>query len=932
MTDGQYTVYFIPHTHWDREWYEPFQHYRLRLVRLVDRLLDLLDRDPEYVHFGLDGQAVVLSDYLEIRPEKRAALQERIGEGRIGVGPWYVLPDEFLVSGESLVRNLMLGHRIAAEFGHVQKVGYVPDTFGHISQLPQILRGFDIGTAMHFRGLDETGLRSELWWESPDGSRVLLRHLPTYAGYTGAAVLSRDLEQAIGDLESLAREEVRRAATPVLLAMNGLDHMEARQDVPELVRRASERYEHLTFVHASLEQYFAALEAAIDGVPLQVVRGELRDTNRTPNRVVMRVLPNVLSSRIYNKQQNERAQTELERWAEPWSALMWLEGDPYPAAFLWKAWEWLLKNHPHDSIGGCSVDSVHSQMETRFAWATEIAEMVTAGKLRWLAEQIDGSELGENEAALVLFNSLAWEWDGVVTVDIDLPLALLNRWALDTVVQPPAEITPDMDFPDIYRWRPAVEWGGAAPMPNRDFRGLSLRSLADGTEIPLQMESRSQAMTVNPLADGLNFCEVVRVRASFPAHIPAYGYATFGVRPETTPNRHTLTVRPHNVLENEFLRVEIAGNGSLTVTDKRSGERYVGLGYFEDGGDCGDGYTYSNPAEDRVLNSLGLAPQISCLAAGPAVQRYRLDYQWALPIGLDELRRRRRGTSTECPLSVVVSLAAGSRQVDLEVTFDNRVKDHRLRMLFPADLSTDVSYSDAQYDVVAHPVRPEPPGREAWIEDAPVAFPMQSWVDLSDGQRGLAVITRGLPEYEVLDTERREIAITLLRAVGYLAAGPELQTAINGAGPHIQTPEAQIQRKLTFHLSLLPHSGVWEQAEVWREAQRANVPPRPVTLDGALGGVRPAAGSFLAVSGRNIILSAVKQAEQGETLVVRVCNPSSEPARGTLTLAAPAATVHRASLDETVMDGTELLAADAEGAWPLELGPKQILTLKIELE
>jgi len=174
-----FTVFVVPHTHWDREWYATFQQFRVRLVYVIDALLDLLERDPAYAHFNLDAQTIVLQDYLEIRPEKHDSLARFIAGRRLGVGPWYVLPDEFLVSGEALVRNLLLGHRMAAEFGHVQKVGYIPDTFGHISQLPQILQGFDIPTAVHFRGLDEGDLKSEVWWQSLDGSRVLLRHLPT---------------------------------------------------------------------------------------------------------------------------------------------------------------------------------------------------------------------------------------------------------------------------------------------------------------------------------------------------------------------------------------------------------------------------------------------------------------------------------------------------------------------------------------------------------------------------------------------------------------------------------------------------------------------------------------------------------------------------------------------------------------------------------
>ena len=140
------------------------------------------------------------------------------------------------------------------------------------------------------------------------------------------------------------------------------------------------------------------------------------------------------------------------------------------------------------------------------------------------------------------------------------------------------------------------------------------------------------------------------------------------------------------------------------------------------------------------------------------------------------------------------------------MTFDNHARDHRLRMVFPSDVNTQVSHASAQFDVVSHPVQVMPVPAEAWVEDAPTTFPQQDWVDLSDGAaRACVSFPRDLPEYEVLDTERREVAITLLRAVGFLGAGTEMQTAVVGAGPNIATPEAQIQRKLTFSLSVLPH-------------------------------------------------------------------------------------------------------------------------------
>ena len=196
-TPERIAVTFVPHIHWDREWYRPFQVFRSRLITLLDSVLDILERDEKYRHFHLDGQAILLEDYLEARPEREALIRRMAREGRLSVGPWYVLPDEFLVSGESLIRNLLAGRAIAREFGGYCPVGYLPDQFGHIAQMPQILRRFGIEAAVLWRGLDyEVSRHNEFWWVAPDGSRVLAVHLPP-RGYGGLVDLSRDHEAGV---------------------------------------------------------------------------------------------------------------------------------------------------------------------------------------------------------------------------------------------------------------------------------------------------------------------------------------------------------------------------------------------------------------------------------------------------------------------------------------------------------------------------------------------------------------------------------------------------------------------------------------------------------------------------------------------------------------------------------------------------------------
>ncbi|TML50811.1 MAG: glycoside hydrolase, partial [Actinobacteria bacterium] len=154
VSDFRYLV--VPHTHWDREWYLPFEFFRLRLGSVVDGVLDTLERDPSFTSFTLDGQAIVLEDYAEVRPENAGRLQALLDAGRLEAGPSYVLPDEILVGAESLVRNLLLGRLVCRRFGvEPSGAGYLPDSFGHPAQLPQILAGFGIRTFLFSRGMGD---------------------------------------------------------------------------------------------------------------------------------------------------------------------------------------------------------------------------------------------------------------------------------------------------------------------------------------------------------------------------------------------------------------------------------------------------------------------------------------------------------------------------------------------------------------------------------------------------------------------------------------------------------------------------------------------------------------------------------------------------------------------------------------------------------
>ena len=434
------TLHIVPHTHWDREWHLTFQQFRIRLVHLMDRLLKVLRDDAAYRHFMLDGQAILLEDYLEIRPERAAEIDQLVRAGRLSIGPWYVLPDEFLVAPESLVRNLMLGDRICRRFGASMSVGYSPDPFGHIGQLPQIFGAFGIQTAAFRRGLDEEP--AELWWDAPDGSRVLACYLRD--SYDNAARLpTRDADFFVSVIRAIRDSLAPHVASGHVLLLAGTDHQEPQPELPGLIAYANagplgeER-----LVHDSLSGYVAAVRETLETGMLPVVEGELRSPRRH------HLLPGVLSTRMWIKQRNDAVETLLTRWTEPFAA--WAElldpGAPVttsqrahltgyepltrihrPGALIWHAWRLLLQNHPHDSICGCSVDQVHQEMALRFDQAEQIGEEITAQSLATIAGCVDTtgcqSPSGELQITqpVIVFNPTGGPRTDVATTRLFLP-------------------------------------------------------------------------------------------------------------------------------------------------------------------------------------------------------------------------------------------------------------------------------------------------------------------------------------------------------------------------------------------------------------------------------------------------------------------------------------------------------------------------------
>lgn len=909
-TERHYTAYVIPHTHWDREWYRPFRIFQARLVDVIDSVLDLLE-DPDYRRFTLDGQAIILDDYLELRPEREADIRRHVQAGRLRIGPWYVLADEFLVSPESLVRNLLMGREICERFGPSMPVCYTPDSFGHVSQLPLIAAGFGLPAIVFQRGVGDEGERlgSEFIWRAADGeTEVFAAHLVgTYSGATALGHVDWELTDAyderramghlraalygvsgdeVADLPGWFRaslERVRGGLTAhtsgrALILLNGSDHLFPQPNIPEVLRAATTTFPEVEFVHGDVEEYVDAARASAG--PLQTYQGEFRGSR------YQHILAGVLSARLYLKQQNELAQTRLERYAEPLSALAWARTGSHPGALLREAWKLLLQNHPHDSICGCSVDAVHREMLTRFAGSLELSSdlcrrgFASSGGLR--PSNIQAVHDAAKDAVTV-FNPLPFRRRSVVKHELELPL------------------------------------GSAARLRVTD---------SQGAPVPVQVESRRAYLP------GRSDQLAERVSLELLADLVPMGLTTFRLHTEG-PEVVSAGEEPSTDLvaegsegdvrlENAHLVVQIAASGSVTLVRKASGAVHDLNLRFEDEADAGDEYDFSPlPGDQPLVFSRPSSPP-DLLTTGPITATVRLSYDLALPERLTPDRRSRVG-AVSIPLTLDLTLCAAEPFVRLRVASDNRAEDHRLRLRLSSGVVAGSVWADGHYDVIERPLRPVAEG--GWFQTPPPTNHQRRFVAVSDAQRGLALFNQGLPEYEA-DTGPAgpELAVTLVRSVGWLSRD-DLVSRPQGAGPTLPTPEAQCLGAHEQHLAIYPFAGQWWESSLLAEAQAFACPPLATPGDNA------SAGAPLLTLEGGLELSALKRAHDRDGLIVRVVNPAPVPVSGTLTLHRRAAAVHRVRLDETRLEAiTPPGGRTATTELPLQLGPKSVRSFEFVLE
>ena len=706
------TLHIIPHSHWDREWYMGFERHRMRLVELFDTLIDVMEKDPQYKYYHMDGQYVVIEDYLEVRPQMRDRLLKLIREDRIQVGPWYILQDEYLISGESNVRNMLYGIKFCKEIGaNPVMCGYFPDAFGNISQAPQIVRGFGIDNAVFGRGVSEVGADNKIaekknpseWvWRSPDGSEVVGVMFSHW--YCNAMELPTDYEALKEKLLRMVSECEASGYTPHYLGMNGCDHQPIQTDLTKAIELGNEilKDKDIKVIESNFKDYIEAVKPYSDTFPR--VTGELN--GQGTNGLYM--LVDTASTHIPLKQFNHKVQNLLTQQTEPVSVFTNLKGDKYREDMIIHAWKKLMQNHPHDSICCCSSDEVTDEMYSRFSASLQTGEYVRDEALDFLKKNVKA----ENKSVLV-FHTVAGTGTKVVKANLDYPV-------------------------------------------EKKLKGISLKA-PDGTLIPVSYKLKENIFTYTLPKDSFRKVKFVnRYEIEFPVTMNGIGYQLFEVIEEDY-NEKLIKVYEKGA-ENENLSFTIENNGSLTIEDKRSGKIYKNVNIIEDSADKGDSYNYK-PLESGTITSENSVAQISLEKETAYSVTFKVKVTLDIPFTHDKKVRSEEKVKTD--IVSHITLTSGINRVDIRTEYLNGSENHRLRALFDCEIDTHYSVSEGQFDLTKRNITPW----EGWLNPS-FCQRSQSFFALENEDYGFAVATRGLNEYEILRNGKNTAAVTILRSTG----------------------------------------------------------------------------------------------------------------------------------------------------------------------
>jgi alpha-mannosidase len=825
----------------DREWYLPFQKFRYQLVKLVDELLNILDNYEDY-YFTFDGQTIVLEDYFEIRPEKKEKLLSYIREGRITVGPWYILPDIWLVGQESLIRNLEYSYDLATKDFDVplMKIGYLPDMFGHSRAIPQLFGNLtDFKVLMVWRGVPPQIKVIPFHWKSSNLAKTSLLTIYMPFGYGNAAHLPEEPRKLTAEIKNLVSQLKPYSPISVYLLHHGTDHQVPNQQVALALEQV--QIKNMRVKLGVLNDFVVKYKEILDQADYQVPEyaGELRSAYKA------HLLQDTYSARMWIKIWNQKVEDLLVHYAEPLNTYLWHYFDrEYPTSYLNQAWKWHLRNQPHDSICGCSVDQTHEEMKFRYSFAESIVENTIDDAVNHIEEETEPS----SNLSYLVFNPTNCS-EELMYFEFNAP----EKTTCRTLTSPEGdkyEVQPLRTSSDMI-WEMKVGTKKLKVLmkmfPGRQLMGLYINDayITDGDdpdtcEVRLLMGDKPEGefdagnmkKMLLEVIDGkkyknLNILMTKELEQTYGVLAPLspMGFSVFKIDSDSDfSNSAEKLVVSKNGVSNGFYNVTFNKDGTINLLDKKTSVNYSNLHKFEDWGDRGDEYTFGR-LEPEFVKATKIKRSIEII--GPLFCDILQHMQLELFEKVDSAREKRIG-KVEIPVTVRFRFYRDIPRIDMRTELTNQAKDHRLRICFDLPFSSKYTKTSTHFGYIER--FGAPVGDDSYIEKPSGIQPQKGYIRIDDdtGNASATVFNKGLPEVELVNNSL--VALTLIRSIGWLSRSgiPERP---EHAGPYYATPGAQeLGQSYTFEYSFISNSLTETMASITDQSEAFSLIPKSISL------------------------------------------------------------------------------------------------------
>lgn len=719
---SDYDLYIISFTHWDREWYYSFEKFRQILIEIVDNVLNTLENDKRFKAFHFDGQTAQILDYLEIKPYNKKRILKLAKEGRLLIGPHYIQSDEHIPSGESQIRNVLLGIRDCESLKiKPMKAAFLLDQFGHCSQTPQILKGFDIDSILIARGvLHGVNGKNTFYWIAPDGSKCLTNFLPQW--YNNFQRAPQNVNDAKTLLNNIIEGQKNKLIGKSIVLMNGVDHLDIQSELPDNLEKIKSAELPYNLIHTSAEEFFNSLKKEVKQYKsLPTKTGELREGEDDG------LLSGTLSSRLYLKQQNAMLSRNIEKVLEPISSLAdLLKQGFYPSDSINYLWRTFIQNHPHDSICGCSIDETHFQMVSRNHRVNDILEYNKNKAGEFFSYQIAYS-IHNNpyaEQIILVWNPTQHRTNSITEITLEFPIFEENPlW------QKP-KITP-IDYQD-------------KPL---NVKVISIDKVIRVFTHPKRLPIHVQVQQYKLLVE---FQELAPL-----------GYTAFIVNREDQLEPVISSIKEVSQqqaqMENKYLKINIHQDGTFDILNKTNNVKFENLHTLEDSGDEGHEYIFIPPQNNNVITNKNKISKIYCMQNDAFKQVYKISTSMDIPEGVDFINSCRKSFTIKHDIETILTLKTNSPYLEIKTKFVNQAMNHRLQTCFPLGIIDAKCFAESQFDIVERDYK----------NRTTKGDPNSGFVFVKNNEKGFALFCDGLPEYSY-DAKKNCLSLTLLRAVGSL--------------------------------------------------------------------------------------------------------------------------------------------------------------------